>query len=241
MITEKPLPNAPDVLVALQSKGVMKMHVKVDGKIVRSRDILWELLTDPKMQRPWQILKKRISDKRHYTRLWSEIVSALRKSRSPEPSRTKKRDHFLAIAEHAKALANTVAEGPLDRLAYDYFPGEMTCLVFKTDKWPVLGADEKMQIAQRTLEWWPSITELLEEVAHHAEKVAKEALVEERLAVNDTQDRRVNYFLQYLARHFRTHFNSPMKGVLADIASVVFEKSITLDFVKRALRHANPR
>lgn len=242
MSTGKPLSCAPAALINLHGKGGgRKVHIKENGRIVRSRDILWELLTDSKMERPWEMLKKHCSGPEDYTRIWSEIVLALRRSRTPEPSRIKKRDNFIAVANHARGLASSIAEGPLDRLTYNYFPDEMAALLFNAKKWPILRPDEKCTVAHKVLSWWPSITELLEEVGRHAEKLAKEASIEDRFAINDTQERRANYFLQHLARHFRAQFNSPMKGVLAEIASVVFEKSITLDFVKRALRHTKPR
>jgi hypothetical protein len=208
-----------------------------NGKTSTSRDILWELLIDPRMDRPWKQIKRKTPTNVQYSRLWSEILSALIKSRIPEPSRKNKQKHFQTIADNARALANTIAEGPLDRLTYEYFPDEMARLVFRTREWPVLAPDERVQKAHRALSWWPSLPELLEEVGQHAQQLAEGALSEKRLAVNDTQDRRVNYFLLYLGRHFRTQFNAPMKGVLAQIASVVFNKSITLDFVKNALRH----
>lgn len=242
MPNEKPLPSAPAALVSLHGRGAgTKVHIKEGENIVRTRDILWELLTDSKMERPWKMLKKHCSSTEDYTRIWAQIVLALKRSRIPEPSRIKKRDNFLAVANHARSLASSIAEGPLDCLIYNYLPDEMAALSLNADKWPTLRPDEKHAIASRALTWWPSITELLEEVGSQAEKVASKALSENRFAVNDTQERRVNYFLQHLAQDFRNQFNTPMSGVLAVIASVVFEKSITLDFVKRALRHTKAR
>jgi hypothetical protein len=203
----------------------------------KGKDILRRLLTDPRMKRTWKMLEKRCTAASDYTRLWSQINHALAKSRTAEPSRTKRRDDFLGVVRDAEQLAKDIDNGLLDRLAYEYFPDYLAQSVFRADQWPVLGPDDRYRSAHRRIALWPSITDLLAEVARHAERCAKEAMRENRVVERDTRDRELNYFVRYLAKYFRTHLKGPMEGSLANIASVVFEKAIDQKHVKQALRH----
>jgi len=237
MAKTTPLSNAPSALIELYLKINAKiLRTQVNGKVIE-RDLLWELLCDSQMECAWGQLAKRRLTSANYRRLWSEITSALSKSRQPEPSRVSKQRHFVSIATAARSLSNMLSEGPLDRLIYEYYPPQMAEVALATSNWASMAMDERCALAHKKLDWWPSIPQLLEEVARHAEELSKQALIEERLAHNETADRQVNYFLQYLARHLRSHFGAPMKRVLADIASVVFQKPITPELVKAALRH----
>ena len=152
------LPHAPDALVELL------------GKISSGKDILRRLLTDPRMKRSWALIGQRCSGAQDYRRLWSEIVYALIKSRFPAPSRAKIRDDFLRIAKDAERLANTITEGPLDCLTYDFFPhpdefdpnldelfpDDELRVAFKTDPLSVPRPDERDDPEDRN--WCPTMT-----------------------------------------------------------------------------------
>ncbi len=219
------LPNAPDALVELHSK------------VLRGKDILRRLLTDPRMKRSWALIGQRCSGAQDYLRLWSEIRYALQKSRLPEPPRAKVRDHFLRIAKNAEKLANTIPDGPLDRLTYEFFPDDEAQHAFKTDNWSGLRTDERDDVAHRNIARWPSMTVLLSEFARRASTLAEEAMSKNRTVDRDTDDRRLIYFIRHLAQYFRQHLGGPMEGTLANIASIVFERQIELKLVRQALRH----
>jgi len=219
------LPHAPDALV------------KLLGKISSGKDILRRLLTDPKMNRSWALIGQRCSDAEDYRRLWSEIVYALKKACFPPPSRAKVRDHFRRIAKDAETLANRITEGPLDRETYEFFPDDDAEDAFKVENWAALRPDERLDVADRNLARWPSMTGLLEEFARRAKTHAEEAMSEKRTVERDTHDRQFNYFVRHLAGYFRKHLDGPMKGTLANIASVVFERDIDEKLVRQALSH----
>jgi hypothetical protein len=169
-ITPDYLPNAPPALI----------YRHKHPNPFKGQDILGRLLTDLRMKRIWKLIEKRCSGVPDYPRLWSQISYAFAKSRIAEPSRTKKHDHFLGIKRDAEQLAKTIENGPLDRLAYEYFPDDWAQRVFKADKWSVLGPDDRTRIAHRRINWWPSLTDLLAEVVRYAEQFSKESLTEER-------------------------------------------------------------
>ena len=217
------LPHAPDALVELL------------GKISSGKDILRRLLTDPKMKRSWILIGKRCSGTPDYKNLWIEIVCALLKSRLPEPPRAKVRDHFLRIAKNAEKLANTIPDGPLDRLTYEFFPDDMAQRAFKVNNWSVLETDERVQVAHRNIARWPSMTVLLSEFARRASTLAEEAMSKNRTVDRNTYDRRLIYFIRHLAQYFRQHLDGPMEGTLANIASIVFERQIEKKLVNQIL------
>jgi len=219
------LPSAPDALVNLLSQTS------------RGKDILRRLLTDPRMKRSWVLIGKRCSSTWDYIKLWNEVVYVLLKIQNPEPSRAKKRKHFLGIAKDAEKLASTITNGPLDRLTFEFFPENEAYLAFKVNNWPALGKEERLEVARLNLAWWPSMTGVLEEVARRAKTHAEEAMSEKRTVDRDTPDRQFNYFVRHLASYFCKHLDGPMEGTLANIASVVFERQIDKKFVKQALRH----
>lgn len=245
-----PLDNAPCALIRLYEHP----------NAFRNREILGRLLTDPRMKRGWneigkQLLKnpaikrfdhdqKDIFMDEQYIRLWREINYAFLASYSRPPSRSKKHKTFLDLAESIETLASTIDNGPLDRLAFEFFPAEMAASIFNTTKWSNLESEKREQAVRKLKKkfvLWPSMTDLLRECSRRANALAQEALTEKRFAVNDTQDRQVSSFIQHFSLYLRTKLKRPMKGVLAPVASVVFEKptaeSYTTAFVKRALRH----
>jgi len=203
----------------------------------RGKDILRRLLTDPRMKRSWVLLGKRCSGTWDYIKLWNEIVYVLLKIQNPEPSRAKKRKHFLGIAKDAEKLASTITDGPLDRLTFEFFPENEAHLAFKADNWAALGVEERLEVARLNLAWWPSMTGVLEEVARHAKIISEKAVTEKRTVYRETYDRQINFFIRHLARYFRTHLDGPMEGTLGNIASVVFKRQFDKKFVRQALRH----
>jgi len=218
-------PSAPKTLVNLLRR------------ISRGKDILRRLLTDPRMKRSWALIGPRCPDEQDFERLWSEIVYALVKSRTPERSRAKMRDHFLGIAKDAEKVATSLTNGPLDRLILVFFSDDEAKIAFTVENWSRLEPEERFQVADPKLACWPSMTGLLKELANQARRCANEAITNKRIVDRDTYDRRFNYFVRHLSQYFREHYGGPMEGTLANIASAVFEREIDRKLVRQALRH----
>jgi hypothetical protein len=237
------LPSAPEELVKLLSK------------ISRGKDILRRLLTDPRMKHSWSLIENRCSSAQGYLKLWSEIFDTWRisltreqpltkeredtmwKSRGQELPRAKMKNKYLKIAKDAEALATRVADSPLDRLAFDFFPHDRVQNFFTVKNWSTLDYNARCEGIGETTHDWPSMTDLLEELARSAKTHAEMAMSEKRIADRETPDWKRNYFVRRLAYYFREKLGGPMQGTLANIASVVFERQISQKFVKQALRH----
>ena len=241
--SEEFLDSAPDSLISL-----VKHPTPFMGK-----GLLYRLLTDSHMAPAWKEIEKRISKKmktgqedeiaqnvqRHnwYRWLWSEIHDAFIRSKSKPPSRIKKRDQFQRIASAARKVADQIENGPLDRLLFEFFPPGSATLAFNMAEWSKLTGDEKMDCARHKLRHWPSLIDVLHEVAIHAERIAIEAMTEPLVVERDTADRETNYFIRRLSRYFRNNLGGPMHGTVARIATVALSKKVDEDFVKRFLSH----
>ncbi len=218
-------------------KSAPRDLVYLHSNIHKGKNILGRLLTDPQMERSWLLIEKRyFGAPDFYKNLWSEIHYIFLKSHTPEPPRAKVRQRFLRIARNAKELAEAINDGPLDRVTYEFFPGDVAQFAFlngniakanqrrgarrNIDKailaakrnWSEFGPEERDTIAHWAIESWPSMTDLLSEVARCAEMVAEAARTNKRIVERDTQDRQVNYFVRHLAKYFRKHLQGPMEG-----------------------------
>lgn len=259
--TIKFLPNAPKELKILFCKtfnaykvshpGSLKLRPVLPGlpiwnskrdtlyltdnfKISKKNKILERLLTDPKMKKPWTQISTFCTD---YSELWSEIFMALWKSHEKVPLRGKQRGTFQRLAQDAENLAGAIANGPLNRLFFEFFSDQDGLAVFMVENWEALGEEKRQKVAYKMLPYWHSMEELLLMLSQGAKRCAKEALTNKRIVERETHDRRLNYFVRHLARYFKEHTGKHRDATLAVIASVVFEENIDLKMVRQALRH----
>jgi hypothetical protein len=92
--------------------------------INKGRDILERLVTDPAMNDAWRTLHRKISRPSDWEALFREIVVISSQARRRLTPRSAERDNFRNIARQALELAASVAEGRLDRLAFELFPAQ---------------------------------------------------------------------------------------------------------------------
>ncbi|MDT7042678.1 hypothetical protein [Candidatus Nitronereus thalassa] len=189
------------------------------------------------MKRSWTLIGKRCPDDHEVRQVWYEIFAALKQSEIPFLSKTEMRDQFLRIGRNSKKLADMIGDGPLDLMAFEFFPNDDAEIAFDKSNWSDLNLILKMSAAHKSLCWWPSMRGLLHEVARQAEILAKKAFTEKRIVDRDTADRQANYFFRKLAKYFHKHLGGSMEATLANIGSVVFDKQIDKKMVRQALRH----
>ena len=193
--------------------------------------------------------------KRSYENLWSAMQYALVRSgtmrllwkldhpEKPSPpdtfqTRNKLRKSFFDIQRAAKNLIGKIELCQLDLLIYEFFPVHFSHSLFKTAKWSTFDHAKRYAVAHRRLPTtWPSVIEVLEHVALRAEKKAAAAIATRRIVDRNTSDRELNYFIRYMTDYFRNVFDGPMNGTLSSIASVILNRQITEETVRRALRH----
>jgi hypothetical protein len=229
--------NAPRELISLH------------GRIGQGRDVLGRLLQDPRMNRAWVEIDKRI-DKRAkapggvpsreaYQRLWGAIFYAWSKANQAEQRRKagailphrERRDQCLEVADIASRLAKHLEDGPLDLCAHELFP-EAVVRLARAGNFQSRGYD----VAQQALEW-TTFHDLLLELERRAQAEAARPPVVAKV----TGEFESNYFIRPLAQHFEHYFGGTMDASLAAITTVVRDrkasKELTANDVKRALRH----
>lgn len=212
--------TAPQDLIALhQNKQV--------GKSYR---YLTFLLTDPEMEQAWAELEKHRRRDDHACRLFSEIVNILHAIRrhAVVRRRTDERDHYQRVADHAANLAAAVMNGPLDRLAYEYFYEE-DMHINGVNEWDALDPLERVGFAHALLPRWTSLVELLGQLEKKARRLAEEAMRNPRLVDRQlsAEDYRQLYFVRALARYMTVEYGSPLYGTVAHIANAVLDTTFT--------------
>jgi hypothetical protein len=246
------LPGAPVAANAHEIRWTSKAPrelISLHGKIGRGRDVLDRLLQDPRTNRAWVEIDKRIEERANaprgvpsreaYRRLWSAILYAWSKANQAEKRRKagailphrERKDQCLEAADIASRLAKHLKDGPLDLCAHEYFPKDVVRLA-RAVNFQSKGFD----VAQRALEW-TTFRDLLLELECRARTEAASPPVVAKV----TGEFESNYFIRPLAKHFEHHFGGTMDASLAAIATVALDrkasKELTANDVKRALRH----
>ncbi len=197
------LPNAPRALV--------KLHA--EHKIVRGRSLLEELLCNRNMKRAWNIIQKSVQSDKDYEKLWLRIISAMLRARPGIVSSTGRREKYNDIAKAAKRLSRMIAEpqhvptsgtalpytGDLDFQAYELLP-EDVANILGAPKWTTMTSDERSDWAYALLDAWPTMVELLDQLAIRAEQLGN---VTVSSVARDRGHAREVIFSRYLYDHFR--------------------------------------
>jgi hypothetical protein len=218
--------------------------------INKGRDILERLLTDPHMSTAWVKLAKKINTDDEWQRLFQEIIyikhqaihilpTRGRKSKLKEIkefTRAEKHEYFLKISEQARRLANTLQGGPLDLLAYEFFPADVMSIL-GVPNWSQLDTSEgRVNAGHSILPIWPSLPELLMGLEAQAKTLAEEANTEMRYVERIKGKAEKRYFVLGLADYFRQQFGKPMASEVTDIATIGLKYDIDLDFVEKAIK-----
>jgi len=200
-----------------------------------------------------------------YGKLWEEIQYAAAMCNRPLESRSKVRKRYEQIVLDAVKLANAIASCPLDfpmevervrqtsrrklghdkastsspfdLLAYEFFPVDRAIRVFEKPNWEQIGPSERCDVARELIGCgWPSMTDLLKELARQAAKEAKKTSSTRRIVDRKRENGMLNFFVRQLYTGFFDRFlHGPMMGTVAHIATVVFREDITKELIRQAL------
>ncbi len=223
--TEPPLlQSAPPTLV-----GLYNQRSRFPG-----RAILHRLLTDSRMKQPWAVLNRHVTSDRGWERLWREVTFSLRHARKEPVRRTDEKAQFLKIAKKAETLAKAVEGDRLDLRAYELFPDDVM-EILGVSNWTSLNALQRANVANKILHEWPTVPELLSELATRARRLANEAMTKTRVVERTTRDREALYFVRALGSYVKGAYGRPLYGTVAVIASVVLERPVEKRFVEKEM------
>jgi len=218
------LKSAPTTLVALHS----------DRQNFPGRKILGCLLSDIRMQRAWTELGKRVEEKAEWERLWKEICYILKQARKGQTLRSEEKKPLLDIANKANSLSQSIREGPLDLRSYELFSDEVMNILGVTN-WEHKDSLRRSVIAHELLKEWPTVPEMLAELASRAQHLSEDAMTKDRVVERRTLDYENLYFVRALVAYLERTYQAKLCGTVARITNVVLESEINSKFVEKAL------
>lgn len=201
-----------------------------DRKIGKGRDLLKSLLTHRDMESAWRTLHVRRKTADYATRLFREIVFLEHQSRRlVVPRRSEIQEQYLQLSRQARKLATDMANGALDKLAYEFFPPE-AMVANGAPEWEQLNELVRGWRAHALLREWPPLVTMLDIFAEQADRLADAAMREPRIVERASQqksnDRRL-YFVRALAAYIRGEFGMPLYAVVASICNAVLGETLS--------------
>ena len=185
------LDNAPPLLIALhkeRTRGETKPGRSLGNKSLTASKVLEILLSDQAMTKAWRVLSKSLVNKEDYEKFYDSTVEAMRLARRDIADQTERRKHYRTIAEIAEKLSELIVEpdrtpapytayrGELDLRIYELFP-EDVAHILGAQSWSTMKSEERTSWARSLLHAWPTIVEVLKQLAvrarcHEAEPVS---------------------------------------------------------------------
>jgi hypothetical protein len=247
------LKNAPPVLTKLY-----QTRSEYTGQFVLgiTRPLLGKLITDKKMKRAWNTIAKVLRADEDYNRLFKAIIEAMRLARRGIVSQIDRRERYERIAKYARQLVELINEpsrplhdgsgygGELDLQAYEFLPNDVACIL-GAPSWETMKADQRSKWAYSVLREWPTLVDILNELAVKAEEKAKERLLNRRRSRSELgQDTEEQISIKTTARLFSCYLddellkiNCTLEGTatLRAIASLAYNVDVDSDILKKAL------
>jgi hypothetical protein len=213
-----------------------------EGRIVgKGFKYLKLLLTHLEMEPAWQELARHTNKDDHGERLFREIVYILHKiHREIFLRRSEEKEKFLATAKQAEKLSDDIENGPLDKLAFEYFPAEVMH-INGISEWDMRDSMTRSNNAHSLLCHWPSFIEMLGEMASNARKRAEESMTRHRIIEKrvETYKYRELYFIRALAEFTRCEYGSPLYGTVAHITNAVLGTTLSKEDIAKKVLERN--
>ena len=207
-----------------------------DHTIGVKRELLEQLLTDPRMEAAWKELSTQVSQLNAqnknaiWLRVWGAISHAKYQSNKAEklykrPS--ERRDQYKQLAGKIRKLSGEVKGLSLDLLAYKFFDEEYL-EANGLQELSEMSIELRCDAAHKVLPNWPSITHLLDGLAIRAEKLGSDAMTTPTPAKRKKGNLKERTFIWHLGSDFSLLFGEKLHGTIAHIACVVFPNSTNL-------------
>lgn len=208
-------------------------------KILKGRALLERLVTHVDMEPAWRALSKHAKSSDYERRLFREIVFIEQASRKHSAKlRTDERDEYLRIAEQAEQLSKAIANGPLDKLLFEYFSSE-TMETNGIAGWENLDGITRVSLAHKSQPEWPPIVDMLDALGLQARKLAKDAMSKFRLvdrAPRRTEDFRKLYFVRALATYIASEYDRPLHSTVANITNAILDAGVIASDVAKLVK-----
>lgn len=208
-------------------------------------EILEALLCNRRMEPAWKSINKSIKSEDGYNELLSAIRESMRLARRSKVTQTDRREKYEDIAKRAEKLAKLIIEpryksgvnvpytGDLDLQAYELLP-ESIASTLGAESYTAMNSRDRATWAYSLLPEWPTIVELLEQLAIRSRRCGGE---DTSLVERDRGSARVVIFVRELYKHFY-NVNAQFNGfaAIATITSITMgDKNLTSKAVRRMI------
>ncbi|WP_124486882.1 MULTISPECIES: hypothetical protein [unclassified Burkholderia] len=162
----------------------------------------------------------------HATKLFREIVVIEQVSRKPPgKSRLEEKETYRRIAELTQRLVSAIANGPLDKLVYEFFSAEAMDTNGITG-WEDLNEVERAECAHTQLLEWPPVVDILDKLRIQAANLAEEAMSKPRIVdrvPRRPEDFRKLHFVRELSTFIASEYGRPLHSAVANITNAILD------------------
>ena len=239
------LVNAPEALIQLYEKGPRIDNHRSSRLPDTPQSLLKKLLCDKRMERAWNIIQKSVKKDEDYIALWKAMVEAMRIARRGIVLQTDRESKYEDIAKRAEKLAKLIAEpqrslptgttlpytGDLDLQAYELLPQDVASIL-GAKSYAKMDSIQRSDWAYSLLPEWPTMVELLKELAVRARKCGRKSVSAKGRNRRNSETRGMPTNVRLFSRHlFFHHFRKvdpKFNGFAAikGIAEVVFRLNL---------------
>ena len=254
------LKNAPKALIELYEYRLRTDGTLVDGSLVplikyrphhndqaplTQLRLLAELLRHSRMKRAWNILRKTVRSEDEYKKLLKAIIESMRLARRGIVSQTARREKYEDIAKRAEKLAELIKErqhppprdttlpytGDLDLPVYELLPDDVASIL-GAKSYAKMDSSQRRDWAYSILREWPTMVDLLEQLAIRARRRGSEHVSSGRRSRGPQEEKAANTKARLFSCHLYEHFrkmNKKFTGFAAIKAIVLIAYSVDVD------------
>jgi hypothetical protein len=184
-------------------------------------ELLEDLLGNRRMASAWNTIKKSLRSEDDYKKLVPAIMESMRLARRGLVSQTTRSQQYEEIAKRSEKLARLISQPPgqlgtytgdLDLEAYEFLPQEVA-VHLGARSWVTMRSDERYDWAHFILAAWPTMVDLLKELATRARLQGSRHVLSGRksrssggtegLEEKTTRKTKARFFACHLFDHFR--------------------------------------
>ena len=234
------LDNAPPALIQLYERGQEIDDNRSPHLPDTPQSLLKKLLCAPEMKPAWNIIGKSVERNDGYEKLFEAIIESMRIARRGIVSQTERREKYEDIATRAEKLAGLIAEpqrlprdgspplyrGELDLQIYELLPEDVASIL-GAKSYSKMKSDERSDCAYSHLRAWPTMVDLLNQLAFRARQCGSEPESSGGRNRGKPEPRVTNTRVRLFSRHLYDYLRKidpAFKGfaAIANIASVAY-------------------
>ncbi|MFX1763298.1 hypothetical protein PWP93_11960 [Paraburkholderia sp. A1RI-2L] len=217
--------------------GTLEKHAKRPGRDTKP-------YCDPPVaiRWAWDALEEYEKHPGHATKLFRAIVVFEQASRKPRvKSRLEEKERYRRVVDLTQQLASAIANGPLDKLVYEFFSAE-TMDANGITGWDDLNEMARVAHAHTELREWPPLVDILDKLRIQAAKLAEEAMSIPRIVgrvPRRPEDFRKLHFVRELSMFIGSEYGRPLHSAVANITNAALFDTCLVDADVAKIVNAN--